>query len=132
MGRTAKTLIIVAAVVVLLCCLGTAGAGFWAYRAVQDATAGPREALSGYLDDAEAGNYPAAYDRLCEAVRTRVTEEQFAQEWAAEPQRESYRITNTSVRSSNGRSRAEVHVTRGGEAEVFQLVREGEQWKVCS
>lgn len=132
MGGTAKTLIIVGAIVALLCCGGAVGGGFWLFRTVQDATAGPRDAVTGYLDDANAGNYPAAYDRLCGALRNRVTEEQFAREWAAEPDKGSYRITNTSVRTSNGNSRAEVHVSWDSEAEVFQVVQEGDQWRVCS
>ncbi|GGM13625.1 MULTISPECIES: Rv0361 family membrane protein [Micromonospora] len=134
LGRTAKLLIVVAALATLLCCCGgLAGGGFWLYRTVQDATAGPRDALTGYLADVRAGNYPAAYDRLCELLRNRTTEEEFTRERAAEPPRGADRITNTTVRTSNGRSRAEVHVVSdNGPAEVFQLVHEGDQWRVCS
>ncbi|MFI9528213.1 Rv0361 family membrane protein [Micromonospora rosaria] len=129
--RTTRTLIIVAAVVTLLCCGGVAGGGFWIFRTVQTSTAPARDVVSGYLEDTRSGDYPAAYERLCERLRGEMTEEQFTRQWSAEPLGE-YRITNTSVRTVNGTSTGEVTVSTGGDNRIFQVVKENGTWKVCS
>ncbi|MFC8846582.1 MULTISPECIES: hypothetical protein [unclassified Micromonospora] len=132
-GRTTRTVIIVAAVVALLCCAGAfAGGGIWFFRTVQGATAPARNAATGYLDDARAGNYPAAYARLCARLRSQLTEEEFTRAWSAEPPLGGYRVTRTEVSSgTESRSRAEVTVTSGDREKVLTLVEEGGDWRVC-
>ncbi|WP_439650395.1 Rv0361 family membrane protein [Micromonospora carbonacea] len=132
-GRTTRTVIIVAAVVALLCCAGAlTGGGIWFFRTVQGATAPARDAATAYLDDVRDGNHPEAYARLCEEVRSQLTEEEFARARAAEPPLGGYRVTSTEVSSSTGgRPRAEVTVTGGGREKVLVLVEEGGDWRVC-
>ncbi|WP_229404805.1 MULTISPECIES: Rv0361 family membrane protein [Micromonospora] len=132
-GRTTRTVIIVAAVVALLCCAGAfTASGVWFFRTVQGATAPARDAATAYLDDVRAGDHPAAYARLCDELRSQVTEEEFARARAAEPALGNYRVTATEVSSSTGsQSRAEVTVTAAGREQVLILVEEGGGWRVC-
>ncbi|MFF3851956.1 hypothetical protein [Micromonospora sp. NPDC002575] len=132
-GRATRTVIIVAAVAALLCCAGAfVGGGIWFFRTVQGATAPARDAATAYLDDTRAGNYPAAYARLCEDLRSQSTEEEFTRARAAEPPLGGYRVTSTRVSSSTGgRSRAEVTVAAAGREQVLILVEEGGDWRVC-
>ncbi len=132
-GRTTRTVIIVAAVVALLCCAGAfTGGGIWFFRTVQGTTAPARNAATAYLDDVRDGNHPAAYGRLCEQLRSQLTEEEFARARAAEPPLGNYRVTATEVSSStDSQSRAEVTVTAAGRQQVLTLVEEDGDWRVC-
>ncbi|RGC71043.1 hypothetical protein C5N14_00885 [Micromonospora sp. MW-13] len=131
LSRTTRIVIIVVAVVALLCCAGAVGGGFWLFRSVQGATAPARDTATAYLDDTKAGNYPAAYARLCERLRGQVTEAQFARAWQAEQPLGGYRVTNTQVSTTNGDTSAEVTITTADREKVITLVKEGDQWRVC-
>jgi len=135
-SRTTRTVLIVVGIVLLLCCLGGGVAGFWAYNAAKDATGPVQDVVAGYLDDSRAGNYPGAYARLCERERSDVTPEQFAQQEAALPKIDSYRITGVNVSTHNGQTTGtvQVKVTRAGgstQGYIYPLVKENDEWRVC-
>jgi hypothetical protein len=123
--------IIVVAVVALLCCAGAVGGGFWLFSTVQGVTSPARDAATAYLDDVRAGDHSAAYARLCQRLRDRSTEEEFTRARRTEPPLGRYRVTDTTVNTDNGVSRAEVTVTAGGQERVVVLVMEADQWRVC-
>ncbi|WP_405115917.1 hypothetical protein OG559_14315 [Micromonospora sp. NBC_01405] len=131
LSRTTRTVIIVVAVVALLCCAGAVGGGLWLFRTVQGTITPARDAATAYLDDTKAGNYPAAYARLCERLRSRQTEAQFTRARQAEPPLDEYRVTDTQVHTSNGDTSAEVTVKIADRNRVISLVKEGDQWRVC-
>ncbi len=125
-------MIIVVAVVALLCCTGAVGGGFWLFRTVQGTITPARDAATQYLDDAKAGNYPAAYARLCDRMRARLTEAQFTRAWQAEPPLDGYKVTDTQVHTStNDDTSAKVTVKIADREKVISLVKEGDAWRVC-
>ncbi|WP_405101113.1 hypothetical protein [Micromonospora sp. NBC_01412] len=132
LSRTTRTVIIVVAVVALLCCAGAAGGGFWLFRTVQGTITPARDAATVYLDDVEAGNYPAAYARLCERLRGRQTEAEFTRARQAEPPLDGYKVTDTQVHTTtNGDTSAEVTIKIADRNRVINLVKEGGDWRVC-
>ncbi|MCX4388196.1 DUF4878 domain-containing protein [Micromonospora peucetia] len=135
-NRTLRTVLIVVAAVVALCCLGGLGGGFWLYRTYDNAAGPAREATAAYLDDVRAGDYQAAYGRLCERVREVTTPEEFTRVQSAQEKIRSYKFTGTSVSNNNGRVRGNVtvRIVKETGAELTQsvpLVKESGEWRVC-
>jgi hypothetical protein len=131
-----KILIAVGAVVALLCCVGAVGLGIWGYNKVKDVAGPAQDAASAYLSDVEAGNYGAAYNRLCANAKRQLTAQQFAQAQSMLPKITKHEITGFNVTSVNGRSTATVNVRLEREAvgeteQTIQLVKEDGDWKVC-
>ncbi|MFY1614804.1 hypothetical protein [Micromonospora sp. WMMD736] len=88
-------------------------------------------------DDVRAGDYPGAYGRLCERVRTAMTQEDFSRVQAAQLEISSYEITGVYVNNYNGRLTATATVTMvqestGAQAtQTMGLVKEDDEWRVC-
>jgi hypothetical protein len=83
----------------LLCgiCLGLfAGIGGFAYLGYRLDKGDAVTALTDYLNDIQARNYPAAYDRLCAEAQTGVSREQYAQRFRP-PLPVSFRIGDVSM-----------------------------------
>ncbi|GAB3154404.1 hypothetical protein GCM10027290_48840 [Micromonospora sonneratiae] len=135
-SKTLRTVLIVVAVVLTLCCVGGGIGGFFLYRTVQDATGPARDATTGYVDDLGSGNYPGAYGRLCNRMRSEMTADEFARMQSIQPRVASYKITGLSVNNTNGRvtGTATVRLTQDGGATVIQvlpLVKEDGEWRIC-
>ncbi|MBB4961829.1 Rv0361 family membrane protein [Micromonospora polyrhachis] len=134
--NTTRIVLIVVAVVLVVCCLGGGILGFVLYRTVQDATGPAREATTAYVDDLRERDYPGAYGRLCARVRADLTAEEFARRQAPQPTIASYKIVGLNVNNTNGRvtGTATVQLTQDAGAtvtQVFPLVKEGGQWRIC-
>ena len=83
----------------LLCgvCLGLfAGIGGFAYLGYRLDKADAVAALTDYLVDVKARNYPAAYDRLCDTARAGVSPEEYLQQFRP-PLPVSFRIGDVSM-----------------------------------
>jgi hypothetical protein len=131
-----KIAIVVAGVVAIVCCLGAVGLGIWGYNKVKDTVEPARDAASAYLDDVQAGNYGAAYNRLCANAKRQLTAQQFAQAQSMLPKITKHEITGFNVNTVNGRSTATVNVRLerelvGETNQTIQLVKEDGDWKVC-
>ena len=78
-------------------CLGLIAAfGGFAYLGYRVDKADAVAALRDYLEDVQAGNYPAAYDRLCDKAKAGVSREEYAQRFPP-PRLVSFRIGDVSV-----------------------------------
>ncbi|MEU6073633.1 DUF4878 domain-containing protein [Micromonospora sp. NPDC047074] len=135
-GRTTRTILIVVAVVLAVCCAGGVGGGFWLYRTYDSAAEPARDATSAYLDDVRAGNYQAAYGRLCASTRDVTTPEEFTRVQSAQAKITSYTFSGTNVSNHNGQVRGvvTVRIVQETGAEVtwsIPLVKEGGEWRVC-
>ncbi|MFG2050522.1 hypothetical protein ACGFIW_24185 [Micromonospora sp. NPDC048935] len=136
-NRTARTVLIVVAALLSVCCVVGVCAGFWIYRSVRDNVEPARAAATAYANDMQAGNYPAAYGRLCAAVRKNLTPEDFARIQAAQLKFSSYEITGLIVNNYNGRvtATATVEVIQEATGARFTqnmvLVEEDDEWVVC-
>jgi hypothetical protein len=99
-SRRGWLIALVIGVPLLLCgvCLGLfAGIGGFAYLGgYRLDKADAVTALTDYLDDVQARNYPAAYDRLCATAQANLTREEFAQRFRA-PLPVSFRIGEVSM-----------------------------------
>jgi hypothetical protein len=110
------------------CCVGAVTAGFLAFRGISDAVKPAQDAASAYADDIRDGDYPGAYGRLCERVRSRVSQEVFADSMAQD--------FGANVNNRNGVTTATVtmRITRPTGTSfnhTFPLVQESGTWKVC-
>ncbi|WP_173062547.1 Rv0361 family membrane protein [Phytohabitans houttuyneae] len=134
--RTARTVLIVVGAVLAVCCVGGAVGGFALFRSVSNAIEPARDAATSYVDDVRAGDYPSAYGRLCQEVRDTTTLEDFTRAMSAGPRIQSYEINGVNVSNFNGRSTATVtaRMTQDSGAtliQVFPLVKEDGEWRVC-
>jgi hypothetical protein len=96
----------------LMCgvCLGLfAGIGGFAYLGYRLDKADAVAALTDYLDDVKARNYPAAYDRLCDEARAGVTREDYAQRFRP-PLPVSFRIGEVSMADRDAESGYDIAV----------------------
>jgi hypothetical protein len=134
--RTVRTVLIVVGAVLGVCCLGGIAGGYAIFRSVSNAVAPAREAATSYVDDVRAGNYQSAYGRLCQDVRNATTLEEFTSAQSAAPRIQSYKINGVNVSNYNGRSTGTVtaQITQETGAvltQVFPLVKEEGEWRVC-
>lgn len=135
-NRTTRTVLIIVGAVLAVCCLGGVGGGFLLYRTVDGATAPARSAAVAYLDDLRAGNYPAAYGRLCNEWRGSVSQEEFTRDRSAEPKIKSYSVQGVNVSNSNGEVTATVTAritpeTGAESTNTLALRKEDGDWRVC-
>ncbi|WBB65541.1 DUF4878 domain-containing protein [Micromonospora sp. WMMD812] len=134
--RTGRTVLIVVAVILALCCVGGAVGGFFLYGFYRDNAGPAREAATTYVDDVRAGNYQVAYGRLCTEARAATTQEEFVRIQSAQPKIRSYETVGVNVSNVNGQIRADVSMRMVRESgaqvtQVFPLVRERGEWRVC-
>jgi hypothetical protein len=131
-----KIILIVVAAIVALCCIGAAIGGFFIFRGVNDALAPPRDAAAGYAQDIKDSDYAGAYDRLCDNVKSQLTEGEFARAIADEFPIDDFEVTGTNVETVNGVSNATVTMRitpPSGEefTHTFPLVKEDGDWRIC-
>jgi len=133
---TLRVVLIVVAAVLSVCCLGGVIGGVYLYRTYQDSAGPAREETTAYIDEVLAGNYEAAYGRLCAKVRDVTSQADFARVQAAQPKMTSYEISTVAVSNFNGRVTATVTVQMTQETgapyvHILPLVKEDGQWRVC-
>ncbi|WP_435207627.1 Rv0361 family membrane protein [Micromonospora sp. bgisy143] len=135
--RTARRVLLVLAGVLAVCCVVGSCVGLWFYRSLKREVGPARSVAVGYIDDVRAGDYSGAYGRLCERVRTAMTQEDFSRVQAAQLEISSYEITGVYVNNYNGRLTATATVTMvqkstGAQAtQTMGLVKEDDEWRVC-
>ena len=98
-SRRSWVIALVIGVPLLLCgvCLGLfAGIGGFAYLGYRIDKADAVAALTDYLDDVKARNYPDAYDQLCDKAKAGVTREEYARRFRP-PLPVSFRIGDVSM-----------------------------------
>lgn len=95
-------------------------------------------ALRDYLEVVEAGNYPAAYDRLCDKAKGGVSREEYAQRFPP-PRLVSFRIGDASMANRDADSGYDVEVelrlddgqTRTETYFVFSKVSNVDLYYIC-
>ncbi|HEX6497905.1 MAG TPA: hypothetical protein VF054_02620 [Micromonosporaceae bacterium] len=132
-GLSRRTVSILVVVAVALVC---GGGGVLLYRTAQRAVGPARQTTVEFITDLQAGNATAAYDRLCNGTRTRISRAAFIQGVAAQPRIRSYKIEQVKVSDINGKVSATVaaNLTLDSgfvDQHTFPLVKEGGQWRVC-
>jgi hypothetical protein len=135
-SNTTRTVLIVVGVVLAVCCAGGVIGGFALFHVVKEATGPAQSTVDTYADALVARDYPTAYGQLCRPMRDRVAQEEFVRQQSARPALTGYEIVGLNVSNYNGRvgGSASVRFTpQGGAAEtqVYQLVKEGESWRIC-
>lgn len=101
------------------------------------ATQGPVNAVRDMLKALKAGQSQAAYDGLSSGYRARLGADEFAQLVAAHPglhDNADSTFTNRSIKNDRALLKDVVLSTTSGQKETatFELVKEGDQWKVDS
>ena len=135
--RTARRVLLVLAGLLVVCCGVGSCVGFWFYRDLKREVGPARSTVVGYIDDVRAGDYPGAYERLCDRVRTTMTREDFARIQAAQLKISRYEVTGVNVNNYNGRLTATATVemvqeSTGAQAtQAVGLVKENGEWRVC-
>jgi hypothetical protein len=89
-----------------------------------------------YVDEVMAGDYEAAYGRLCAKVRGTTTLADFTRIQAAQLKVTGYEISGVSVANFNGRVTATVTAQMTQETgatfvQSFPLVKEDGAWRIC-
>lgn len=134
---TVKTVAAVAVVVALFCCGGLGVGGFVLFRKVRDLQSPIRTAAAAFLDDLEAGDYTAAYDRLCRATRERFTRAAFTAAVSGPQAVRAHHIDRVRITNNDGaRLGGTVTVTvvdAGGapRTHTLPMTSESRAWKVC-
>jgi hypothetical protein len=135
--RTTRRVLLVLAGVLAVCCVLGSCVGFWFYRSLKREVGPARAVAVGYIDEVRAGDYSDAYGRLCDRVRTTMTQEDFSRVQAAQLKISSYEVTGVYVNNVNGRLTATATVTMvqevtGAQAtQTMGLVKEDDEWRVC-
>ncbi len=127
------TLVVVLVVVGLLLCGGLVVAGILGVRAVLNATSGPRDAATEFLNELVDGDPADAHALLCRSAQQRTSVAELAE--VAE-ELDGFRITGVSVErdetGSNAAVTTRLRLSDGSRVtEVLTLVREGGEWRVC-
>lgn len=128
--------LIAVGIVLAVCCIGGIGGGLWLYNTFTDVSGPAQAATKAYLDDIIAGNYPAAYGRLCQKVRTNTSQDDYVRVQSAQRKITSYEVVGTSVSNYNGRTTARVStkLVQDTGLEIrqgFPLVKEDGEWHIC-
>lgn len=134
--RTARTVLIVVGVVLALCCVGGVIGGFALRNVLQEANGPAKDSVNSFAAAMVARDYPTAYGHLCGRVRNRLSQDEFVRQQSAQPAPSSYEIVGLNVTNTNGRMRgvADVRFVQSGGAEstqVFTLVKENGDWRIC-
>lgn len=132
-GRPKRIVLIVLFAVLGLCAVGGAAGGLVLYKTVGKEVPAVRSAAASYLDALQAGDAGAAYGKLCDSVRSRLSRDAFAAQTSA---LRSYNITDVQVNNDNGTVTGAVsaHLTLpDGSAtdRTFAVVKEHGTWTVC-
>jgi hypothetical protein len=125
---------VIVATVALLCGGGTI-AVLVVTNALMGAASAAEDRTEEYLDDVASGDYGGAYDQLCGLIRGQLTQAQYAALLRDKPL-ESYDVLHATSKVGTGGSHAYVEVEMTPEGGVterhrIELVREGDDWKVC-
>ncbi|SCL39061.1 hypothetical protein GA0070624_6435 [Micromonospora rhizosphaerae] len=135
-SRTTRTVLIVVGVVLSFCCVGGVVGGFALWNVVQHATGPAQDSVDRYAAAMVARDFPTAYGQLCGQVRNRLSQYEFARQQSAQPSVRSYEIVSVNVLNTNGRvhGEAQVRFVQSGGArttQVFPLVKEDGEWRIC-
>jgi hypothetical protein len=131
-----RTVLAVAALLSVLCCGGLGAGAFVVLRKVDGSTAPIRNAGTAFLDDLEAGDYAAAYGRLCRSTQERFSQEAFVAAVSGQSAIRAYhvdrvRLTNTAGRLGGTVSATLVTAAGAPQAHTLTLTSESGAWKVC-
>ena len=104
---------------------------------LRSASAGPRDATTGYFAAVGAGDWDRARDSLSAAQRDRVTPASLAAIWETQERTHgpvaSFNTNSFSVKNGRARISGRLRYRDGtAESRVVQLVREGGDWKITS
>jgi len=133
--RTGRVVLIVVAIVLVLCCAGVLGIAVFV-RTFGNATGPARDNVDTFLGQLKNGQTDAAYADLCAPTRGQFSAAEFAQIVNAKPKLSSYTVVSTNVSTVNGHTSATVQASLKSvdghiENHVFELVKEGNDWRVC-
>jgi hypothetical protein len=134
--RTARAVLLGAAVVVLVCLVGATGLGLWNYQSVRGAREPARQVAEAFLGDLVVGDAAAAYDRLCAGTRDRWQRLEFVRWIGGQPAISRYTVREVSVATRDGRPHGTVTAElteRSGKVRSHPLtvVNEDGDWRVC-
>ncbi|MFG2064821.1 hypothetical protein ACGFIK_25775 [Micromonospora sp. NPDC048871] len=134
--KSKRVLFIVLGVVLALCCSGGALGAFLIYRVAMDATGPVRSTVNTFAGALVERDYPTAYQQLCTRIRDRVSEADFTQQQAREPDLTGHKIVGLSVSNQNGlvSGTATVRYTPAeglATSRVYPLVKEEGNWRIC-
>jgi hypothetical protein len=133
---TLKTAVVVALVTAVFCCGGLGVGGVVLFRKLRDVQSPIRTAAAGFLDEVEAGEYSAAYDRLCRATQERFSGAAFTAAVAGRQAVRAHHIDRVRITNDGVRLGGEVTVTlvdAGGapRTRTIPMTSENRAWKVC-
>ena len=129
---------VVGAVALCLCLGLVAGLGGFVYLGYRLDQADAVSAQRDYLEEIRAGNYPAAYDRLCDRAKTGVSREEYAQRFPP-PRLASFHIGDASFATHDGEVGHDVVVElrfEGGQTRteryfVFSRTDNADRYYIC-
>jgi hypothetical protein len=134
---TWRTVLAIAVVVAVFCCGGLGVGAVVLSRKLRDVQSPIRTAAAGFLDDVEAGDFTAAYDRLCRATRERFTRAAFTAAVSGQQAVRAHHIDRVRITNNDGaRLGGEVTATlvdAGGapRTHTLPMTSESRAWKVC-
>lgn len=119
-----------------MCCIGSVAVGSWLYQSYQDASGPARQATVAYMDDVMAEDYRSAYTRLCGKIRSVTSEDEYIRIQSAQREIVHYRVVGVSVHRGTGGTVALVTTSMvqdtGAEmTQIFTLVNEDDEWRIC-
>ena len=128
------------AALLLLCCVGTVvfslliGGGVFA---IFQATAGPRDATTGYFQAVENSDWAGAQGYLSSSLRARTSPTDLQTQWtrrtAATGSVSDFSVTNTNITNNTATVTGTLRYSGGtSETKTVNLVKEGDLWKITS
>jgi hypothetical protein len=134
--RTLRIVLTVLGAIIAVCCIGGVAGGSLLYQSYRDASGPARQATVAYINDVMAEDYRSAYFRLCDKVRSATSEDEYIRIQSAQREIVHYRVVGVSVHRGTGGTVALVTTSMtqdtGAEmTQVFTLVKEGDEWRIC-
>jgi hypothetical protein len=135
-SNTTRTVLIIVGVVALVCCAGLAIGGFFLFNTAKNAIGPARDQANAFVQDLEADNARAAYDKLCTSTRARYSQQDLIRAMASEPRIVSHKVTGFNISTNNGETTADITMELTDDSgasgkHTFHLVKEDGDWFVC-
>lgn len=135
-SNTVRLVLIIVGAVALVCCVGLAAGGFWLFSVAKNTVGPARDQAVAFVQDLEAQNATAAYDRLCASTRAKFSRPDLIRVMAAHSRIAEHKVTGFNVSGGDGETSADIMMQLTDDTgttvkHTFHMVKQGGTWYVC-
>lgn len=135
-SNTTRLVLIIVGAVALVCCVGLAVGGFWLFSAAKNTISPARDQAVVFVQDLEAQNAMAAYDKLCASTRAKYSRQELVRVMGSHPRIAEHKVTGFNVNPNDRETSADILMqltddTGATVKHTFHMLKQGGTWYVC-